>query len=91
MQINARVSNREHHHETVVSTNGVARSVAIPARESGFGSSVNGGEFLLLARATCYCNDLYREAAQRQILVRQVDVAVEARFGGPGEPAQSIS
>jgi uncharacterized OsmC-like protein len=91
MQINARVSNREHHHETTVSTNGVERSLAIPARESGVGSSVNGGELLMLALATCYCNDIYREAAHRQIQVRQVDVSVEAVFGGSGEPAQSIS
>ena len=31
-------------------------------KSPGRGSAVNGGEFLVLALATCYCNDLYREA-----------------------------
>jgi hypothetical protein len=33
----------------------------------GGGSSANGGELLCLALATCYCNDVYREAKKRGI------------------------
>ena len=90
MEIRARVANRPRHHEVQVSTNGSTRSVPIAARETGFGSSVNGGEFLALALATCYCNDLYREATPRGIAIHSVEVEVIAAFGGLGEPAQAI-
>jgi uncharacterized OsmC-like protein len=54
-------------------------------------SSINGGELLFLALATCYCNDIYREAAKRQIAVQQVEVEVEGEFGAEGEPARRIT
>lgn len=62
----------------------------IPAKASGFGSGVNGGELLALALATCYCNDLYREAAARGLALTSVEVDVESEFGGAGEPAKRI-
>jgi uncharacterized OsmC-like protein len=43
-----------------------------------------------LALATCFCNDVYREASSRGIEVTAVEVEVEAQFGEIGEPAQSI-
>lgn len=91
MEIRARVSNRLNHHEVQVSTNGSARSLQIPPKEAGSGSSVNGGEVLALALATCYCNDLYREAAPRGVAIHSVEVEVSAVFGGAGEPAREIS
>jgi organic hydroperoxide reductase OsmC/OhrA len=51
----------------------------------------NGGELLFLALATCYCNDLYREAAARGIRIEAVEVEVSGNFGGPGEPATAIT
>lgn len=40
--------------------------------------------------ATCYCNDLYREAAFRGMKIDRVDVHVEGEFGSAGEPATGI-
>jgi uncharacterized OsmC-like protein len=54
------------------------------------GADVNGGELLFLALATCYCNDVYREAAKRGINVEEVDVAVEGEFGAEGEGAKHV-
>jgi uncharacterized OsmC-like protein len=45
-----------------------------------------------LALATCYCNDIYREAAKRNIVVRSVQVEVTGEFGdAPGSPAENIT
>lgn len=70
MKISARIDNSQGSHTVTVMINDNARSVEIPAKESGLGSSVNGGELLFLALATCYCNDIYREAAKRGIAVQ---------------------
>src|SRR5205823_1524494 len=57
-----------------------------------FGSSANGGELLFLALATCYCNDIYREASRKNIVVRSVQVEVSGEFGStPGSPAENIT
>jgi organic hydroperoxide reductase OsmC/OhrA len=66
-------------------------SLNIPPKQTGFGSSANGGELLFLALATCYCNDIYREATKRGIKVVQVEVEVAGEFGGEGEPAKNVS
>lgn len=86
MQISASIQNSFGHHNAVVATNGAEKQVQLASKDSGYGSAVNGGEMLLLALATCYCNDIYREAALRNIQVKQVDVACYANFGGPGDP-----
>lgn len=91
VKIAARVRNSAGEHHVTVSTEGAERTVTIPPKESGQGSSVNGGELLFLALATCYCNDLYREAAKRGINVERVEVDVEGQFGGPGEPGREIA
>jgi organic hydroperoxide reductase OsmC/OhrA len=91
MTIRAQVPNEEGHHRVTVSTNDAAHSLTIPPKPSGFGSSANGGELLFLALATCYCNDVYREAAALGIDVRRVEVEVEGEFGGVGEPATNVS
>lgn len=80
IQISAQVTNQENQHEITLSTNGNAHNITIPPKSSGFGSSANGGEVLFLALATCYCNDIYREAAKRNITVHQVDVQVSGEF-----------
>jgi organic hydroperoxide reductase OsmC/OhrA len=88
--IEARVDNQRGRHAVTLSTNGVAHAITIDPRASGFGSRANGGELLCLALATCYCNDVYREADQRGIAVTRVEVEAQASFGAPGEPATSI-
>jgi uncharacterized OsmC-like protein len=63
----------------------------VPAKSAGSGSAVNGGEFLMLALATCYCNDVYREAARLGIAVAGVEVEASAEFAGIGLAATNVS
>lgn len=91
MKIRATVQNSEGRHHVTLRTNDNVHSITIPPKSTGFGSSANGGELLFLALATCYCNDIYREAAKRAIKVEQVEVEVEGAFGAEGEPAKQVS
>lgn len=91
MNISATVANRKGEHSVVLSTNGREHSLVIPPKPEGFGSSANGGELLFLALATCYCNDIYREARKRGIEIESVQVEVNGEFGGEGEPARNVS
>lgn len=44
----------------------------------------------MLALATCYCNDLYREAARLEIPIDGVTVEATADFPGVGLAAEHI-
>jgi organic hydroperoxide reductase OsmC/OhrA len=90
MFISATVINEGEQHRTVVRTGNKEQPVGIPAKAEGSGSSVNGGEMLFLALATCYCNDIYREARERGLQVSSVEVEVIGSFGSKGEPAEDI-
>ena len=81
MKIAARVSNTVSGHTLEVETDGRMQSIAIAPKTAGRGSSVNGGELLFAALATCFCNDLYREAAKRGLEVHDVKVEVTGTFG----------
>ena len=91
MKISAFVRNAPPQHEVVVSTAGSAQALTVPAKRSGEGSSLNGGEFLMLALATCYCNDLYREAARLGVPIESVEVEASAEFPGVGLAATGIA
>lgn len=91
MKISARVENSENQHQVTLTTNNNSHSIVIPPKPTGFGSSANGGELLFLALATCYCNDIYREAAKRNIKVEKVEVEVDGDFGAEGEPAKNVA
>ena len=91
MKISAQVQNSHGEHQVTLTTNGNPHSIVIPPKPSGYGSSANGGELLFLALATCYCNDIYREAAKRGIKVEQVEVTVEGQFASEGGPATGIT
>lgn len=91
MNISARIANQQGKHKVQLFTEGRERSLIIPTKPNGFGSSANGGELLFLALATCYCNDIYREAKKRGIEIRSVEVEVTGEFGGEGEAAHNIS
>lgn len=91
MKISASVTSRSDAHLVEVSTEGVARPLAIAGKAEGPGSSVNGGELLFLALATCYCNDVFREATRAGIVIDEVVVTVNGEFDGPGDPARDVS
>jgi organic hydroperoxide reductase OsmC/OhrA len=90
MQISAQVRNSSGRHEASVSTDGRTQAVRIPAKVESAGSAINGGELLMLALATCYCNDLYREAQRMGITLTRVEVEAHAEFAGIGLAARDI-
>ena len=91
MHISAVVRNAHDSHDVRVATGETTRCLDIPRRESGAGSGINGGELLMLALATCYCNDLYREATRLGVSVESVEVEASADFEGVGLAAKNIA
>lgn len=91
MKISAVIENCRDTNVISLATNGREHSLSIPPKAEGFGSSANGGELLFLALATCYCNDLYREARKRDIELYSVRVEVMGEFGAEGEAARNVS
>lgn len=91
MHITAKVVSSSATYQANVSTGESSQLVAIAPKPDGLGSSVNGGEFLMLALATCYCNDLYREAKRLGISIESAEVEASAEFPGIGLAATNIS
>jgi organic hydroperoxide reductase OsmC/OhrA len=89
MKITAEISNERSAYSVSLTTGERVQALEVPAKPTG-GSQVNGGELLCLALATCYCNDVYREAAKRGITIDGVSVNVEADFGAEGAAATNI-
>lgn len=90
MEVSAVVRSTGSGHAVTVRTERNEQQLPIPAKATGPGSGVNGGELLMLALATCYCNDLYREAARLGIALEAVEVEATARFPGVGLAASDI-
>src|SRR5690349_22121146 len=91
MLVEAHVDNVRNTHVVSLRTNGVTQTLAVPGRPDAGGSAVNGGELLCLAMATCYCNDIYREATRRGLDVTGVEIRADAEFGAEGQPASRLS
>jgi len=87
----ARIHNSFGKHDVKLSMGDRSSSIDIAPKPAGLGSSISGGELLVLALATCYCNDLYREAAKLGIEVSHVDVECSADFPTEGVPAEKIT
>ncbi|MDJ1473616.1 OsmC family protein [Xanthocytophaga flava] len=91
MIISATIRNSNQENDITVSTNTNTKEVSIPGKADGRGSSVNGGELLFLALATCFCNDVYREASRREMQIELVEVTVSGEFGKEGEAGSNIT
>ena len=89
MQISAQLRNTATSHDVKVTTAGQSKPLSIAGRAGG-GSAVNGGELLMAALASCYCNDLYREAARLKIELTEVEVEASAEFDGIGLAARDV-
>lgn len=90
MRISANVKSKLNQHQIFVQTNESVKEMQISPKPSGFGSSINGGELLLLSLATCFCNDIYREAAKRNINIFGLEVEVTGDFGAEGEAGSNF-
>jgi uncharacterized OsmC-like protein len=90
MNVTATINNSLNKNEVTVTTNSHSKTLTIAPKESGYGSSVNGAELLLLSLATCYCNDIYREAAKLGIRIDEVTVEFSGEFGAEGEPGKNF-
>ena len=91
MKICASVKNSPNSHIATVKTNEAEKELRIEPKLGGRGSSINGGELLFLSLASCYCNDIFREAEEMGIEVKDVEVNVEGDFGGKGEPTTLVN
>lgn len=91
MKIRASVENTENSHRVAVSMNDNKTTLEIKPKTNGRGSGVNGGELLFLSLATCYCNDVFREAESMNIIVHELKVVVNGEFGGRGDPARNVT
>ena len=91
MKVSARVDNAFRKHALTLTTNDRTHELPIAPRADGVGSNANGGELLCLALATCYCNDVYREAKKRGIEVQRNEVEVEGTFGAEGAAAERFA
>lgn len=90
MKVSASINSKLNQHQVVVQTNGIATEVKIPAKHCGYGSSLTGGELLLLSLATCFCNDVYREAAKQSIKVSAVTVYFTGEFAAAAGPGSNF-
>jgi uncharacterized OsmC-like protein len=90
MKFAAHIQNNSNHHQVLLKVGEKEQSLLIAPKPTG-GSSVSGGELLFLALATCYCNDIYREAAKQNIKVESVEVEVTGDFEAEGKPASNIA
>lgn len=88
MKFSAHIKNHPGNHQVTLKVGEKEQSLLIQPKPAG-GSSVTGGELLFLALATCYCNDIYREAAKRDIKIESVEVDVEGDFETE-QPASNI-
>ena len=90
MNISAKINSSFNQHDISVQTDGDSKMISISPKSSGYGSSINGGELLLLSLATCFCNDLYREAKKRNIPIDSIEVECAGNFGAEGETGSNF-
>jgi uncharacterized OsmC-like protein len=90
LEVSATVVSSPGSHRVAVRTGSAEHQLSVAPKSTGVGSATTGGEFLLLALATCYCNDLYREAARLGLQIEEVQVQAFAEFAGIGVAASNV-
>jgi len=90
MKISAKIESSKNHHSVFVDSNGMTKQLTVQPNPNGYGSSINGGEFLFLAIATCYCNDIYRESNKMNINISKIQVEACGEFSAEGQPGYNI-
>lgn len=90
MNVSASIHSELHLHQVRVETNGTSKQLTIAPKPDGSGSSINGAELLLLSVATCFCNDIYREAAKRGISIQGIDVEATGQFAAEKQPGSNF-
>lgn len=90
MEVSATVVSAPGSHRVAVCTGSAEHALDIAPKGTGGGSATNGGELLVLALATCYCNDLYREAGRLGLQLDEVRVQAFAEFQGIGLAASNV-
>ena len=90
MEISATVVSSPGSHRVAVRTGNAEHQLSVAPKSTGGGLATNGGEFLMLALATCYCNDLYREATRLGVQLEEVQVQAFAEFAGIGLAASQV-
>jgi uncharacterized OsmC-like protein len=78
------------HFQTTAQTADSTKPLTLSTLPAGHGSSINGGELLFLALATCFCNDIYRDATRMSLRISGVEVVVRAEFSIEGEPGSYL-
>lgn len=89
MRFSAYLQNDLDRHQVTLKVGEKEQTLSIAPKPTG-GSSVSGGELLFLALATCFCNDIYREAAKRNIKVKSIEVEVNGDFAAERKPGSNI-
>ncbi len=62
-----------------------------PTDAGGGGLGFNGGQLLYLAVAACLSNDLFREAASRDIALDRIAITVDGDFAARGSASTPIA
>lgn len=89
MKISAQVKSSPKTFQAIVNTNDISKKMDIAQKPNG-GAAINGGELLSLALATCFCNDLYREAKKRNIELYKVEVEASAEYKQEGHAGDNF-
>ena len=91
MRVSATVKNNLKNHMVIVNSSNKTQNIAISGKKKKVVSAVSGGELLAAALATCFCNDLYREAVDFHIDIKNVSVEASCEFSEIGAPAYDFS
>ena len=91
MEFSAYLDTKKNNHSIRVESKGSIKELNVESGTNGFGSSINGGEFLSLAIATCFCNDLYREANKKGIRIDGIKVQASGYFYAEGEAGENFT